>query len=295
MRLRVIAAATTTVHGVEGSVGASNCWHDGAASLFLVLVISVDVAVIEVRTCVTLDIDVARDGLADVGSGGGVRGVLIATVLPKDRHELSTRLLIKGAAVAGHGLVEGLVIAARRKFALNSDDAGVDAVGRIAEDEGGNDVHDTKGEAKDASSQDKSPKWESDVVGRVGGLVQFSQDVAANEDHGDTEPGKAMMLGKDGPGLTEVRLGNGKLGDDEEDGGRAGEKERSGVKEEPSVGSVDLDDKSPARHDSGEETNDGKATEDLEEDHPRTAETCKHDGCSRLVKKKWCIVLVDWR
>lgn len=292
MRLRVIAAATTTVHGVEGSVGASNGWHDGAASLFLILVISVDVAVVEVRTCVALDIDVARDGLADVGSGGGV---LIATVLPKDRHELSTRLLIKGAAVAGHGLVERFVIAASRKLALDSDDASVDAVSRIAEDEGGNDVHDTKGEAEDASSQNKSPKWESDVVGRVGGLVQLSQDVAADEDHGDTEPGKAMMLGKYRPGLTEVRLGNRKLGNDEEDGGRAGEKERGGVKEEPSVGSVDLDDKSPARHDSGEETDDGKAAEDLEEDHPRTTEACKHDGCSRLVKKKWCVILVDWR
>lgn len=270
MRLRVIAAAATIVHRVESRIGTPNSGHDGAATLFLVVVISIDVTVVEVRTSVALDIDVARDGLADVGSGGGV---LIATVLPKDRHELSTRLLIKGAAAAGHRLVEGLVIAARCELALDSDDASIDAVGRIAEDEGGNDVHDPKGEAEDASSQDKSPKWESDVVSRVGRLVQLPQDVATDEDHGDTEPGKSMMLGKDRPGLTEVRLGNGKLGDDEEDGGRAGEKERGGIKEEPSVGGVDLDDKSPACYDSGEETDDGKATEDLEEDHPRTAET----------------------
>lgn len=213
-----------------------------------------------------------RHGPADLWSWRPFGSVLGLILLPEHGHELGLGLL-PPERVAADGvllLVRGCGLAGGRERTLGADDAGADAVCRVSEDEGADDVDDAKGDGEDSSSEYEAPEGEAELLGRVGGLVELPEDVAADEGHGEAQPGEAGFVRENGPCAAKVGLGDGKFGDGEEDGDVACEKERGGVEKEEAVGCVDLDDQGPARNGGGDERNEGNGAEDLEDYHPRS-------------------------
>lgn len=164
------------------------------------------------------------------------------------------------------------------EMALGADTAGADFVGRVSEDEGANDVADAKGDGEDTSSENEAPERQAKLLAGVRRLVKLAKDVAADDGHSNSEPGKTRLIGENWPVAVEVATNDGQFGDDEEDGNGARKEERGGIEKEPAVGRVDLDNQGPTRNSSGKKADDGKGTEYLEDDHPQHFEVFEEHG-----------------
>lgn len=115
----------------------------------------------------------------------------------------------------------------------------------------------------------------------VGWLVQRAENVAANDDHGESKPADAVRVGEDRPSIAEVvshGLQHGKFRNDEDDGDDGSNKERDALKDKVCPILADLDHEDPATCGGGHECDDAcdsKELKDEESNAPKGFEKAK--------------------
>lgn len=126
---------------------------------------------------------------------------------------------------------------------MSTDVARGDAFFAVAPDDGAQDVEEAKGERKNAGSNDETSEVVAKIVVVVGWLVQRSENVAANDDHGESKPADAVRVGENRPGVAEVvphGLQHGKFRNDEDYGNDGSDKERDALKDKVRPSLADL-------------------------------------------------------
>jgi len=142
----------------------------------------------------------------------------------------------------------------------------------VAEEPACDDVEETEDRGQDAACNDDAPQREAKVHLVCCCLVEISQEVEAESDHGQAEIGKTVFDTQDWPGFDEVHLEPkpGNLGDDEEDGDGACDEVGEGVEEEEVGGLDGHHQHDPAGDRNQEEGDDVANAEDVEHQISRT-------------------------
>ncbi len=119
-------------------------------------------------------------------------------------------------------IIEGLLVRGLGEVPVAADLAGVDAALAVAEDDRDDDVQEAEDDAEDAGSEHHAPDGETEIANAVDLLVEVAQHIAADHDHGYSQPGKRVRGAQNRPVpgvelLEEPNLGDRQEHSDEEE------------------------------------------------------------------------------
>lgn len=210
-------------------------------------------------------LDIMGDRVADVGARASiVVGLAPRSELLSETLELVVRLLVANR-VASDRISVSVRVLARGKGAVAANVAGVDAVAAIPENNGRDDVEETKGDCQNARGENETPERKANSLDRVGGHRDSPENVATHDDHGDSQPAEAMLGRKGRPVAHEVGAEDVELGDDEEDGEAEGEEAGGRIEEGKVALENGHDDHGPGGGADSQEADDVERSEDVED------------------------------